>query len=121
MSDKKQISALFEKVLEQDPRAVMVVYTTRGGNITTMQMEGYEGRDAPMLSAYTRYRLDRMVMSYFSASGSQPSAPLMHAPKSNTSLPAGELPPVRKTTPVEKGVRKVLREAKKKNGRGNKN
>lgn len=117
MAEKKDIEALFQKIREADPRAVLVVYSTREGDITTMEMAGYESKDVPMLAHYTRFRFDKMMVAYFTrhAQASQPSPPLMRAPSSNSDLGSGiQMPNPRRpqSTPVAKSVRAAIKESK---------
>jgi hypothetical protein len=113
MAEKKEIEAFLKGIQEKDPESVMVVYTTRHGNVVSLEMVGFAGHHIPILSAYTRMRLDRLTAAYFNRNAdSAPMAPMMHGPKSNaTSI----IPPPRPLpNETDKAVRRVLRQARKK-------
>lgn len=113
MAEKQEIEAFLKSIQEKDPESVMVVYTTRHGNVVSLEMVGYAGHHIPILSAYTRIRLDRLTAAYFNRNSDlAPAAPIMHGPKSNatnTIILPRPLP-----TETDKAVRRVLRQARKK-------
>lgn len=123
MAEKQEIDALLRKVQEAGAKNLLVVYTTREGNQTSLEHVGLTGNDLVMVSAYTRHRLDRAVTAFFNqrAEGASP-APVMHAPKTDAvDLSKLKSPPGSPAHPVSRAVRRALKrvvtKAEKKQGK----
>jgi hypothetical protein len=112
MAEKQLIEALVKRVMDKDPKSILIVSTTREGGVTTIEMEGIALHDVPTLGKFIEFKLDALARKLFVGSSEQAGPPLMHVPKSDSHMAAigGPLPA---RVQVQQAVRKTIRRVKK--------